>query len=555
MAWPAYWLRYAWWWLGRLLRLRRRLSPWVAFLLESPLDDLPAPRGPRWRRLLGRPAPSFRDLAAQLRAVAAERRVKGVVLHLRPVSMTAAQADALAGLVREVRASGKRVVCWAGAGYTAATYRLACAADEALIQPGAGLAPLGLSRTYAFLADALGRFGVSGDFVQVSPYKTAADTLTRSESSAEGREMAAWLADAAFADTVAAISLGRDLEPATARRLVDATPCTDLEAVEMGAVDGIISEEDLPARLGAEVRHWHQVRRAVLRPAPVRPGRVVGVIRVEGTIVDGRNRRPPVAPPLPVPLLLDPQCGDLSVVAQARRLAADRRVAAVVLWIDSRGGSATASEAMASALQALAKRKPLVAVMGSVAASGGYYVATPARRILAQSGTLTGSIGVLSGKMVAGGLMDLLLIRRESVGRGQGAEMFGPDKPFTEVERERLRAMIGRSYDLFLERVAAARGRSRTEIEAMAGGRVWTGRQALERGLVDEIGGFDRGLELARELGGLPPLAPFRMAPEGGAPAPPRDVLSPAAGLAAHALTTLAAINRAGAWYLCPWLD
>src|SRR5207249_184696 len=171
----------------------------------------------------------------------------------------------------------------------------------------------------------------------------------------------------------------------------------------------------------------------------------------------GRSRRPPPLPPTPVPLVMAEQCGDLTVVRQARRLAADRRVGAVVLWIDSGGGSATASEAMAAALRGLAGRKPLIAAMGSVAASGGYYVATPAARIFAQPSTLTGSIGVLAGKFAVGGLLQRLLLNLETVTRGEHASMYGPERPFQEDEKASLRAAIERTYQLFLQRVADAR--------------------------------------------------------------------------------------------------
>ena len=211
-------------------------------------------------------------------------------------------------------------------------------------------------------------------------------------------------------------------------------------------MDAVVSEEELPARLGGAFQHWPEARRRLLPQRPRRPGRIVGLIRVQGLIVDGRSRRPPPLPPLPVPLVMAEQCGDLTVVRQARRLAADRRVGAVVLWIDSGGGSATASEAIAAALRTLADRKPLVAVMGSVAASGGYYVATPAARVFAQPSTLTGSIGVLAGKVAVGGLLQRLLLNLETITRGEHAAMFAPDRPFREDEKARLREAIERSY-------------------------------------------------------------------------------------------------------------
>lgn len=549
IAWVVWAVRLAVWWLREGLRRMRRAPERVAFLLEAPPPELDAPRPPLWQRFLGRPPPSIQWLRGQLRAVAAEPRVRAVVLHVRPMELTAAQVDSLREAIGEARGAGARVTCWAPA-YTASTYCVACAADEVLLQPGGMLAPLGLVREHVFLTDALDRAGVRVDLLQVSPYKTAGDPLTRRGLTPEAREMSGWLADAALADRVAAVAAGRGLDEAAAGALVDATPLTDEQAVAAGAVDAVVSEEDLPARLGGEVGSWGAARRRLPRPRPPRPGRVVALLRIEGMMVDGRSRRAPFRPPLAPPLLFEHQCGDLTVVEQARGLAADRRVAAVVLWVDSPGGSASASESMAAALAMLARRKPVVAVMGSVAASGGYYVSTPAARVFARSGTITGSIGVLAGKLVAGGLLDRLLLRREAIVRGQHAAMWSADAPFTESERRKMEEFIARSYGLFLERVAAGRRRPVAEIEPVAGGRVWTGRQALDHGLVDDLGGLPAGLAEARRLAGLPDEAPLREARRGRRDLAVLPATAPAA--VEHALRAVVALRRAGVWWLCP---
>jgi protease-4 len=207
---------------------------------------------------------------------------------------------------------------------------------------------------------------------------------------------------------------------------------------------------------------------------------------------------------------------------------------------------------MASALAALAAKKPLVAVMGSVAASGGYYVTTPARVVLAQPGTITGSIGVVGGKLVTGGLFDRLLVRRELVARGENAAMSSAERRFTDQERRKLWEAMERSYAVFVGRVAGARGRPPAEIEPVAGGRVWTGRQAEERGLIDAFGGVDKALAEARRLGGLRPDAPLRDAPTGRGELPP--VLATAPATLAHALRLASALNSVAAWWLCPVL-
>jgi protease-4 len=545
LVWVA---RLAWWWLRGLVSRWRRPPTYFAFLIESPPVEPPPAPGPWWQRLLGRPVPSIVELRRQARRLCTDDRVAGMVLHIRPLPLSAAQVASLRDLVAEVRATGRRVVCWAPT-YLDSTYQVACAADEILLQPGGSVAPLGVARDYVFLAESLERVGVQADLLQISPYKTAGDMLTRRGFTPEAREMAGWLADAAFSELLEAISAGRGCDREVARRLVDGSPYTDHQALSAGVVDAVVSEEEVSERLGGQLRSWETAGRRLRAPRPPRPGRVVGLLRIEGIIVDGRSRRAPFRPPLRPPLLLEDQCGDLTVAEQARALAANRRVKAVVLWVNSRGGSATASEAMAAALARLAREKPLVVAMGSVAASGGYYVSTPARCVFAHPGTVTGSIGVLGGKLVVAGLLDRLLFRHELVQRGQYAAMDRSDRAYSEAERRKLWGMIERSYEVFVQRVAETRGRTVEEILSVAGGRVWTGRQAMERGLVDRLGGLEEAIAAARELAGLPADAPVVEVRDGR-----RDPLGPPTAAAAmeHALELVAALDRSMIWWLCP---
>lgn len=549
MGWVVYAVRWVVWGGGSLLRRWRSGPAWIHIVIEGPVQTFDPPRGPLWRRFLApRPGPSLRQLGTRFRRLARDERVQGLVLHLRPVPLPSADAAALAGLVGELRGAGKRVVCWA-TGYTAGTYQVACAADEVLLQPGGVVGPLGLAHTYLFLKETLTRVGVDADVIQVSPYKTAGDVLARRTFTPEAREMASWLADSEVEERAATIAAGRRLEEAQARALLDGSPYTDTRALELRAIDAICSEEALPGRLGSEPVPWDAARRRLWRPRPTPPGRCVGLLRIEGTIVDGHSQHPPASPPIPLPLLLQERAGDLTVVQQARRLARARRVAAVVLWIDSPGGSATASEAMAAAIQVLDDRKPVVAVMGAVAGSGGYYVATPARRIYAQAGTLTGSIGVITVKVAVGGLLRRLLIGHQVIARGEYSGMEDPSRPYSEAERAKVVEMVDRLYGLFLDRVAKSRGRTVGEIEPIAGGRVWTGRQALARGLVDELGGVDRALAEARRLGGLREDAPL-VEVQGRGPVAPA-----ATSTATAVLGTIRALTLAPAWLLCPVLD
>ena len=512
LGYALYVVRYVLWIVGHIRRLRKP-PDYVVFILEGAYPELRAPRAGFFRRrLFPETRLSLQELGEQFRAVQNDPSITGVVLHLRSLQLPAAQAQTVRDFIAGLRSSGKRVVAWSSS-YDNIRYYVASAADEILLQTGGSASPLGLRATFFFLGDALERVGVKADFIQISPYKSAADPVMRSSMSDEAREMSNWLLDAYYDDFIQAVRSGRKLDEAAAKAMVDGAPYTDLKAVEAGAVDRLISEEDLPGYLGdgnkpARLATWEVAQPRLLRPPPIVRGRYVALIRVEGVIIDGRSQRPPFKSPLPLPLVFDPRAGDLSVVQQARTALADRRAAAVVLYVNSTGGSSSASEAMAAALQKVAANKPLVAVMGPIAASGGYYVCTPAQWISAQPGTITGSIGVLSGKLVAAGLLDKLLFHRESIGRGLHADFHGTDRPFNEEDRKTVRDNIERVYDVFLDRVTSGRMISREDAEAVAGGRVWTGSQAMERGLVDELGGLEDGFAKARQLAGLHPRAP-----------------------------------------------
>jgi len=540
--------RYLRWLFSNLRKGLSRSPEYVTFLIESDLPALPDPPIPRWQRFFSKPRGSIKDLSGKFDLIAREPRTKGVVLHLRPVPMSMATLQDLRELVAKLRAAGKRVVAWAPF-YTNATYYLACACDEILMMPSGSIQPLGFSTTGMFLADALARYGVEADFIQISPYKSAADVLTKSKMSDELREQVTWLLDSQHKELLSAIADSRHVEEKGATEIVDASPYVDDTAVAQKVVDRILAEEELPDHLGAngsraDIATWEQAqRRLKTKPPTLGRGSYVAILRIDGVIVDGRSERLPVKPPIDIPLVSAPRAGDLTIVQLARQVAADKRAAAAVLYINSPGGSATASEAMRQALDQIDARKPLVVAMGPVAASGGYWVATPGRWIVARPGTLTGSIGVLTGKVVTSGLFAKLHVNRESVSFGKHSTIGNPDKPFSKEERDIVKHEIDRVYELFLDVVGRARGMARDELHPIAAGRVWTGRQALERKLVDEIGGLEAALRKARTLAGLKDSAPAREIQPPRRMIPPR-ALEGAAGYIGWLLEGVALLNR-----------
>jgi protease IV len=542
--------RYVRWLFSNIRRGLGKAPDYVIFLIESDLPAIPDAPLPRWQRYFSRRSLSLMELGERFDLIARDSRTKGVVLHLRPVPMSMATLQDLRERIAKLRAAGKRAVAWAPF-YTTGTYYLACACDEILLMPSGSVQPLGFATTGMFLADALARFGVEADFVQISPYKSAADVLTKSKMSDELREQITWLLDSHHKELIAAIADSRRIDAKAAAALVDASPYPDDAALAKKVVDGVVAEEDLPARLAdgsrVELAAWELAYRKLKTRRPtLGRGKYVAILRIDGMIVDGRSERLPVKPPIDIPLVGAPRAGDLTIVQAARQVAADKRAAAAVLYINSPGGSATASEAMRQALDQISARKPLVVAMGPVAGSGGYWVATPGRWIVAQPGTLTGSIGVLTGKLVMSDLWAKFHVNRETIAFGDHVTMSSDDRGYSKEERQIVQGEIDRIYELFLEIVGRARQMTREQVHPIAAGRVWTGRQAFERKLVDEIGGVDAALRKARSLAGLKDSAPAHEVRAPRRMIPPRAPAG-AAGYVAWLLEGMALVNRAPA--------
>ncbi|MCA9913860.1 MAG: signal peptide peptidase SppA, partial [Anaerolineae bacterium] len=280
-----------------------------------------------------------------------------------------------------------------------------------------------------------------------------------------------------------------------------------------------------------EIALWEQADGLLPLKMPKSPAKYIGILNVTGAIVPGESAEPPVD--VPVPLVGGARTGDITFVRQVRNLMQDDRCVAAVLYVDSPGGSADASEAMSSALDEFAKKKPLVVFMGGVAASGGYYVSTPADYIIAQPSTITGSIGVVFTKFVTDGVLRWLDFNPVQYKRGKFAGLFSSGDAFTDEEREKVRTAIETIYELFLHRVADSRKMKPETVDPLAGGRVWTGAQALEHGLVDQLGDMQDAISKARELAKVPADTPIGIMRGKLKPLPAQiaDQLDPAASL------------------------
>lgn len=464
---------------------RDELQPW-------PLRLLPQTR-----------KPSIEGFRHALELIAEDPLVKGVVLRIRDLNSGLATVQSLRYIVQRFRRSSKRVVAYVP-DIDLRSYYLATVADEIVAPESATFMVLGLALQSVFLKDALGRWGISGDFIAVSPYKSAADQLTRSDMSQEVREQFNWLLDANWEEALHGIAVGRRMSKERAAELLNDTPMLAPRAVEVGLIDRLLYEDELGAYLGGAptVLPWMEALPKLYQPYVWHAEKAIAVISVEGAITPGESRRPPF--PFPMPVIPESRAGAETVLRTFRQAEKDDNIAAIVLYINSPGGDALASDLICREVQRVRGAKPVVAYMGDVAASGGYYVATHADHIVAQASTITGSIGVIIGKVVTGGLYQKLHANIETLQRGDHATILGSDDAFTDSERKRLHELLLDMYSMFKHRVEDGRKLDASRVEEMAQGKVWTGRQALDLGLVDELGDFEVAVRKARQLAGLP---------------------------------------------------
>jgi protease-4 len=496
-------------------------------LTEAPLDAPPTdPLG----FVQGRRRPTLRSVVEALRDAAGDPKVGGLVARVGG-PMGLARAQELRAAVAAFAASGKSAVAWSesfgeGASGTVA-YALATGFGEVWLQPSGDLGLTGVAVEATFLRGALDKAGLEPQFEQRYEYKNAVDQLSRHGFTQAYREAASRLAESAFEQVVDAVAAARGLPPQRVRELVDAAPLSAQEARDAGLVDRIGYRDEVYAdvrhRLGANTRLLYLGRyRRGRAPARAldrvrrRSRPVVALVTVAGVIQQGRSRRSPLSPTA--------GAGSDTVGAALRSAGRDDAVRAVVLRVNSPGGSYVASDVIWREVGQLRKAgKPVVASMSDVAASGGYFVAMGADAIVAEPGTITGSIGVYSGKVVTTGLLERLGIGTDAVVQGRHARMFSSRVGFDDEQWRRLSDWLDRVYDDFVGKVAEGRGLSRERAHELARGRVWSGADAHERGLVDELGGLHRALELARERAGLPD-AELRRWPQ----LRPTDRLSPA---------------------------
>lgn len=453
-------------------------------------------------------SPTLEAVRVHLAAAATDDRVLGLIVHATPTGMSIAHAEEIADLIEKFGRS-KPTMAWAESygelAHGIVGYHIAAAARQVWVQPTGMLAIDGLELGILLLRGLLEKAGVEPQFGQRHEYKTAANTYAADHITEPQREMTARLGQSVVESLVSDIARRRKLSTEAVWEAVNDAPVEPERALEIGLIDKIGYRDEAYA---AVLKAWqvepeyllfaHRYSNKAELAKKLRPkGPKIGLVQLRGGIVTGRGARSALG---------GQNAGADVIDEQLRSALRDDDVKAVVFSIDSPGGSAVASDFIRrSVLRLREAGKPVVAHMESVAASGGYYVAMPADEIVAQATTLTGSIGVLAGKMVTEGLYDKLGLVRETINVGAAAGTFSSAHEFTEADWERLNRFLDRVYLDFTTFAAHDRGMDYDDLEKLARGRVWTGADAKERGLVDHLGGQNLAVERACALAGVDP--------------------------------------------------
>ncbi|MEQ1946553.1 MAG: signal peptide peptidase SppA [Bryobacteraceae bacterium] len=433
-----------------------------------------------------------------LRNAAADSRIKGVLLEPRGLSVGWAKLEEFRAEIVNFKKSGKPVYAYLrGAGTR--EYYVATAADRIYMSPEDELDVKGLRAELTYLKGTLDKLGVQMEFEHVGKYKDAPDMFTKTGPSPETLEVLNLLLDQFYGDFVNAVAEGRKKQPGDVKALIDSGPFVGEEALKAGMVDSLNYEEQVVTQLKDKIKTGdnHINEREYARvPAPdgVEGPTRIALLVGQGDITRGATNGGPSNDGITA-------SGMIKLIRQVRD---DASVKAVILRVDSPGGDGIASDDILHEAKLLSQKKPTVISMSDLAASGGYFIAMTGDPVVAYKNTETGSIGVFFGKANLRGLYDKLGISKTILKRGQFADIDTSYAPLTDVQRAKLRVEIEEFYKGFVQRVADGRKRKYDEVEPLAQGRVWTGAQAKQNGLIDEIGGLDRAIEIVKQKAKIP---------------------------------------------------
>jgi protease-4 len=485
-----------------LLRREPTIVPGSFLVLDLAGSYTEAPPADLLGRFVGPQQNLFSDVLLELQKAVVDVRLQGVILKVEPLELDFAQVQELRDALRMLRTAGKRVVAWVTGEADSGNreYYLASVADKVYFAENTMLPLLGLRSTAVFLGGIWDKLDVDMQVEQIKEYKTFGDFLARKSMSEAHREMTNSLLDSLQEQFLSGIAEARGLRPVQVQALIDAPTLAPEDFQQAGLIDGIQDFEDVLKALGEpSVSPIPTVPLATYRrvqPTSVglMRGPKIAVVYGAGTVTTGESDWGALGQSMGVDTLTE----------TFQEVAEDETIRAIVFRIDSPGGSALASDRIWQAVVHAKSKKPVVVSMAGVAASGGYYVAAGASKIVAQPGTLTGSIGIVFLQPNAQGLLAKLGIATETLDRGRYARLFDPSKGWTAEERQQVQRLLETLYRTFIRKVAEGRGLSVDEVDRLGRGRVWTGAQAQAHGLVDQLGGLDTALRLAKEAAGIP---------------------------------------------------
>jgi protease-4 len=443
---------------------------------------------------------SVLDILMSFKKAKVDKSIQGMILRIESVDVGWSKLQEIRAAILDFKSSGKKVICFMEfAGDR--EYYLASAGDKIVMLSGGYLLLDGLASEVTFIKGTLEKLGIKADLEHIGDYKSASDLVTRESMSDAHREVVNSLLDDLYAQFTEGIASGRGWSVSDVKSKIDSGPYTAPEALKANLVDNLsyyddwekIAEEMEGKRPG-KICHKKYSEQKEYKYSWAIPPKIAVVYGV-GAIFTGESGSD---------ILFGKTMGSETIARAIKKAREDRSVKAVVFRVDSPGGDGMASEVIWHEVVLTKEKKPVIVSMSDVAGSGGYYVACAADTILAMPGTYTGSIGVITGKVDLSGLYEKIGFSKETVKRGKHADFFTLTREFDDEERKIVRRQLREFYDDFVDKVAEGRGKSYEEIDEIARGRVWTGNQARQNGLVDELGGLKKAIQIAKEKAGIP---------------------------------------------------
>jgi protease IV len=488
--------------------------------LASFMLDESYPEGPGQPGIFGELSPNLSKIIERIDKAAGDDKIFGIVIHLNDAELGLGQINELRAAIAHARKAGKKVYADLYEGRSG-TYMLACACDEIIMPPVSELTVSGVRMEITYFKGLLDKLGIKADMLQMGDYKGAAEPLTRENMSPEFRKQTEKVIDDYYQQLVDTVADERKLDIGKVKDLIDEGLFTADHAKEVGLIDHVEYLDQFRKEL-AEKKHVDDVVLAEdygkkqldeedfsgfagfmkmfeLFSGSEQRGKVssaqkIAIVYAVGEITTGESKGGGFS---------SERMGSETIIKALREADKDPKVVAIVLRVDSPGGSAMASDLMWREITRIKAKKPIVASMGDMAASGGYYISMGCTKILAEPGTLTGSIGVVGGKLALKGLFDKIGISTDTISRGKNNGWMSSDTPFSDSEREVITRLMKDCYKQFTEKAAAGRNLPISDMDSLAGGRLYSGRMAKESKLVDDIGTLDDAVTEAKRLAGL----------------------------------------------------